>query len=332
MNRRRLGRTGLLVSELALGVSFVAAQGQEVVTRSVHAALDLGIDYFDTAPYYSAGLDEAMLGHALGGRRDGVVLATKVGYTENPDDHRSVDGLMRQLDQSLQRLRTDHVDIVQIHEADFRKWWAAERVSPEDGMSQTGMLIRDDETYDFAGAPVVEFLARARAAGKARYVGITAKDARLAARLLDVVDVDTVMVAHQFNPVLRNAAAYLFGPAAQRGLGVVIGAPLMKGWLAAPKHRWRTAPPPWMDATFERAYFDYVDLAAASGIDLGELTMRWMLGETRQHSLVFGFRDAGEIAANARAAAQPPMPGALRAAIDALGIVHPLIFQGRTAL
>ena len=80
--RRRLGRTGLSVGTLGLGVSFVAAQGQEVVTRGVQHAHDLGIDYFDTAPYYSEGEDEAMLGRALVGMRQGITLASKVGYTE----------------------------------------------------------------------------------------------------------------------------------------------------------------------------------------------------------------------------------------------------------
>jgi aryl-alcohol dehydrogenase-like predicted oxidoreductase len=332
MNRRTLGRTGLRVSELGLGVCFVAAKGQRVVTEGVRAGIDAGIDYFDTAPYYTAGMDEEMLGNALDGVRHRVTLATKVGYTEEPDDHRSVEGLMRQLDGSLARLRTDWVDVVQIHEADFRKWWVDQRVARDEGMSPTAPLIRDDESYDFASAPVVEFLQRARQAGKARFVGITAKDARLAARVVDALDVDTVMVAHQFNPVMRNAAEFLFPGTDARDIGVLVGAPLMKGWLAAPREKWRDVPPPWMDEPFRRAYFGCVAVAARSGIDLAQLTIRWMLGEMRQHSLVFGFRSTEEIAANVRAAVAGSLPASLRAEIDALGIVHPLIFQGRTTL
>ncbi len=330
--RRRLGRTGLSVGTLGLGVSFVAAQGQEVVTRGVQHAHDLGIDYFDTAPYYSEGEDEAMLGRALVGMRQGITLASKVGYTADPQDHRRVEGLTAQLDGSLLRLRTDHLDVLQIHEADFRKWWVDEPVTAEEGMSPTASLVSDDEAYDFADGPVVEFLARAVSAGKVRHVGVTGKDARRLARVVAALDIDVVMVAHQFNPVLRNAASCLLPVAAARDLGVLIGAPLMKGWLARPKRKWREAPPAWMDGPFHRAYFACVDLADEAGMDVGELTLRWMLGEPRLHALVFGFRDPAEIRANVRAASMPPLPDDLRRQVDAIGIVHPLLFQGRTAL
>lgn len=329
---RRLGRTDRHIGALGLGVSFVASQGQDVVTRGVRHAHDLGIDYFDTAPYYSQGEDEAMLGKALVGIRDGIMLASKVGYTADPQDHRRVEGLMAQLDGSLQRLRTDHLDVLQIHEADLRKWWMDEPVTLEEGMSPTASLVRDDEVYDFADAPVVAFLSRAVAAGKARHVGVTGKDARRLARIVEALDIDAVMVAHQFNPVLRNAASYLFPLAAERDLGVLVGAPLMKGWLARPKRKWREDPPAWMDAPFHRAYFACVDLADEAGMDLSELALRWMLGETRLHALVFGFRDPAEIAANVRAAAMPALPEDLRQRVDAIGIVHPLVFQGRTVL
>lgn len=321
-----------MTSELGLGVSFVASRGQDVVTEGVHAALAAGIDYFDTAPYYSAGADEAMLGHALRGMRQRVTLATKVGYIEAPDAHRNPDALMRQLNDSLRRLQTDYVDVLQIHEADFRKWWTDGPIGAEEAMIPTAPLIEDGEAYDFAHAPVMAFLARARASGKARCVGFTAKDARRAARLVESLAPDTVMIAHQFNPVLRNASALLFPVTAARETGVLVGAPLMRGWLARPKDAWRTDPPAWMDRIFQRAYVACLDIAAQSGLDLAEMSIRWMLGEKRQHALVFGFRTAGEIAANVRAASQPPLPAAVHEAIAAAGIVHPLLFQGRTTL
>jgi len=332
MRRCRLGRTGLLVSELATGLAFTAAQGEDVVDRGIRMALDSGVNYFDCAPYYSAGLDEQMLGNALRGVRDQVVLATKVGYTEYPDGHRSAAGLMRQLDESLQRLRTDHVDVVQIHEADFRKWWVEVPITAEEAMSPTAPLISDDETYDFAGAPVVRFLEDARRAGKARFAGVTGKDARQIARVVEALDVDTVMIAHQFNPVMRNAAEFLLPLTAQRDMGVLIAAPFMRGLLASPKYKWRAAPPVWADDKFLHAYFACVDIAEREGISLAELTIRWILGEQRKHTIVFGFRAAEEVAANAQAVALGPLPAALQEEIDALGIVHPLVFQGRTTL
>jgi aryl-alcohol dehydrogenase-like predicted oxidoreductase len=298
----------------------------------VRAAIDAGVNYFDTAPYYSAGLDEQTLGQALAGLRDRIILATKVGYTANPHDHRSVAGLMQQLDGSLHRLNVSHVDLIQIHEADFRKWWVDEDITVEEGSSPRGTLIRDDETYDFADAPVIQFLTKAVETGKARFVGITAKDARRAARVARALDVHTVMVAHQLNPVLRNASAFLLGQAAASDIGVLVAAPLMQGLLARPKLKWRSAPPEWMDATFFKAYFGFIDLAEKAGIGVQELTFRWLLREARLHSILFGFRSVDDIEANVTAVMRGPLPDSLQAEIDALGIVHPLIFQGRTTL
>jgi len=83
-------------------------------------------------------------------------------------------------------------------------------------MSTKAALVRDDETYDFVDAPVAEFLALAVSAGKVRYIGVTGKDARRLARIVEILGIDVVMVAHQFNPVLRNAASYLFPATTER--------------------------------------------------------------------------------------------------------------------
>lgn len=332
MNKHTLGRTGLSVSEVGIGFAFTSRQGSDLVERGVRSALASGVNYFDCAPYYSAGTDEENLGHALKGLRDDVVLSTKVGYTEHPDDHRSAAGLMRQLDGSLARLQTDWVDLIQIHEADFRKWWVNEPISAEEGMSGTARLIADDETYDFAAAPVVEFLRNARAAGKARHVGVTGKDARQLARVAQAIDVDTAMVAHQFNPVMRNAAEFLFPVTSKRGMGVVVAAPFMRGILAASREKWRSEPPAWMDEKFKHAYLGCVALAEQAGITLSELTIRWILAEPRKHAILFGFRAPEEIRANVEAVGKGPLPPDLEAEVDKLGLLHPLLFQGRTCI
>lgn len=329
---RSLGRTGIAISELSLGVSNVAPSGQNVVTRGVRTAVDAGINYFDTAPLYSDGLDEEALGIALQGIRHNVFLATKVGYTPRAMDHRSVDGLMQQLDASLRRLRADHVDTVQIHEADFRKWWTGKELTEEEGKNPRGQVIRDDESYDFSGAPVIEFLSKAQKAGKARFVGITAKDARQAARLVTVLDFDTVMIAHQLNPILRNASAYLLPVAAKRNVGVLVAAPLMQGLLARPKHKWREAPPDWMDPTFFKAYFALIDLSDRVGIGVQELAFRWLAAQDWVGSVVFGFRSSEDIASNAESVHRGPLSVDIMSELDAIGIVHPLVFQGRTTL
>ena len=332
MNTRLLGKTGQRVSELGLGTCLMAGQGQAGVTTCVATAIDLGVNYFDTAADYGHGNDETMLGVSLRGRRDRVFLATKVGCVRELGGHRRVASLLRQFEEGLVRLQTDHVDLIQLHEADQRKWWSDDPVSIEVAGDHCGPLIRDDEEYAFANAPCLEFLRRVKAAGKARFIGITGKDARRLARIVNAIEIDSMMMAHQFNPILRNAGKYLLPVTTAKNVGIVNGAAFMKGWLATPQVQWRDQPPDWMDEPFRHAYFAYLDIHARSGLPLAELTLRWLLGEPRQHSVVVGFSRIEDIRDNVAAARRGPLPADLQRAIDAIGIVHPLIYQNRTQL
>ena len=238
---------------------------------------------------------------------------------------------MEQFEGSLKRLQTDYVDIIQIHEADYLKWWTDAIPDDEDAVDW-GALIGDDTDYDFSDAPAVEFLANAKRSGKARFIGLTAKNARLLARILEAVEVDSVMTAHQFNPVFRNAVEFLFPTAQDLGVGVVIGAPLMKGWLAVPQNMWRETPPEWMDETFKASYFRFLEIQANAGVPMAELSIRWMLSEQRQQSVVVGFSNIQEVEVNISAARRGALPDELNAAIAEIGIVHPLIYQARTQI
>ena len=332
MRRRILGKTGVAVSELGLGTCFMSAQGQQGVNECVARAVDRGIDYFDTAADYGKGNDERMLGEALRGRRDKVFLATKVGCVEDPGGHRKAESLMRQFEDSLCRLQTDYVDLIQLHEADQRKWWSDDPVSTQEAVSHGGPLIRDEEDYDLMAAPCLEFLRNVKQQGKARFVGITGKDARRLARLVGAVQVDAMMVAHQYNPIYRNAARFLLPLTEAEGVGVAGGAMFMKGWLAVAKTEWRDQLPCWMDGDFHRAYFNYLDIQVSSGIALPELTLRWLLVEQRINCIVTGFSEWREIESNIDAIERGPLPADLQSEIDAIGIVHPLLYQGRSTI
>ena len=220
------------------------------------------------------------------------------------------------------------MDIIQIHEADYRKWWTDD-IPDGENVGSWSALIEDEKDYDFSNAPVVQFLAEAKRSGKARFIGLTAKNARLLGRILKVVEVDSVMTAHQFNPVFRNAVECLFPTAQDLGMGVVIGAPLMKGWLAVPQNAWWENPPDWLDETFKTSYFKFLDIHANTGIPMAELSIRWMLSEQRQQSIVVGFSNLQEVEFNMSAARRGALPDDLNAAIEEIGIVHPLIYQGR---
>ena len=122
MDYRHLGRAGVKVSPLCLGcMNFGGATEEEESIRIIDAALDAGINFLDTANVYNAGVSEEIVGKALRGKRDKVVLATKVHgrMGEGPNDRgNSRYHILQQVEASLRRLQTDHIDLYQLHRPD----------------------------------------------------------------------------------------------------------------------------------------------------------------------------------------------------------------------
>src|ERR1700688_1162524 len=124
MEYRKLGNTGLIVSEVALGTMQFGGKmnmgnlGQEETTQMVQLALDRGVNFIDTADVYSLGESETLLGNALKGIRDDIVLATKVRLPMGGNFNRSGAtrvNILREVEGSLHRLQTDYIDLYQIH-------------------------------------------------------------------------------------------------------------------------------------------------------------------------------------------------------------------------
>src|SRR5687767_9649209 len=136
MEHRTLGRTNLKVSTVALGcMSLCRGQTYPDIPESqaratVDAALDAGINFFDNAPLYGDGEAERRLGNALQGKRDRVVIATKIGT-----DTLSADEVVREVEASLARLRTDYIDLYQIH-------WARRVVPLQETIGAMEKLLR----------------------------------------------------------------------------------------------------------------------------------------------------------------------------------------------
>lgn len=145
--RRTLGKTGIEVSALGLGGFHIGKPASDAeAIRIIHAAIDAGITFMDNAWEYHDGLSEERMGQALEGRRDEVFLMTKV--CTHGRDRRVA---MQQLEQSLRRLRTDHLDLWQIHE----------------------VVYSNDPEWHFAPGGAIEALDQARREGKIRWVGFT---------------------------------------------------------------------------------------------------------------------------------------------------------------
>src|SRR5436190_7544892 len=215
MELRPFGRTGAQVSQLCLGTMMFGTWGEtdhDESIRVVHAALDGGINFIDTADVYSRGESEEIVGKALaGGRRDQVVLATKVHGSMGDDPNErgnSRHWIMKEVDNSLRRLGTDWIDLYQIH-----------RPEPETDIDETLGALTD--------------LVRA---GKVRYIGSSTFQPS------EVVEAQWVaekrgrerFVSEQppYSILVRGVEAELLPVCQRYGMGVIPWSPLAGGWLS----------------------------------------------------------------------------------------------------
>ncbi|MBD3219737.1 aldo/keto reductase, partial [bacterium] len=208
MERRRLGDTGLMVSEISFGAwqlgnqDDYAPMDDATARRLVAAALDAGIDLFDTAPNYAASNSERILGEALQGRRDEVVIVTKFGHPPQGAKDFRVDRFWDGLHDSLRRLRTDHLDVLLLH-------------NPEAAM--------------YGGTdPLWAQLATAREQGKIRHYGASLD---LAADAIACIENTGSEVLEVLFNILHQDVRRAFPLIRERGIGTIVKIPLDSGWL-----------------------------------------------------------------------------------------------------
>jgi L-galactose dehydrogenase len=228
MELRPLGATGLRVSAVGFGASPLGNEFGNVPedegTRAVHYAIDAGIDFFDVSPYYGRTLAESRLGLALNGKRHQVVLATKCGrYDTNRFDF-SARSVQSSIDESLQRLRTDYVDLFQAHDIEFGN---AQQIETE----------------------TIPALREIQRSGKARFIGITSYQLALMARIVQTTAVDTVLSYCRFNLLVRDLDDLLTPIAKAKDIGLINASPLHMGLLSESDiPAWHPAPQPVRDA------------------------------------------------------------------------------------
>jgi aryl-alcohol dehydrogenase-like predicted oxidoreductase len=213
MRYRTLGRTGIRVSPYALGAMMFGAAGNpdhDDSIRIIHKALDAGINLVDTADAYSRGESEQIVGKALKGRRDNVVLATKLHLPMGDDPNQRGNSrrwIMTAVEESLRRLQTDHIDLYQIHRPD-----------PDTDIEETLSALSD----------LIH-------SGKVRAIGSSAMPAS------DIVEAQWVAERRGLERLRTEQPAYSILnrgietevlPVAQRyGMGVLVWSPLAKGML-----------------------------------------------------------------------------------------------------
>jgi aryl-alcohol dehydrogenase-like predicted oxidoreductase len=333
MEYRTLGGSGLRVSVLTMGTmtfggtggfADVGSTGLVEARRQVDMCLDAGINLIDTADVYSAGLSEEIVGEVLDGRRDRVLLATKVRMTmgEGPNDaglsrHHVITGC----EASLRRLRTDHIDLYQVHEWD----------------GQTPL----EETLEALDLLV--------SSGKVRYVGASNYTAWQLMKALGVAERAGLprFASQQIYYSLqgREAEYELIPLAVDQGLGVLVWSPLAGGLLSGKYRRGIEAPagsrqltdwgePPVYD---QEGLYDIIEalvgIGAEHGVSAAQVALAYTLGKPAVTSLVIGARTSEQLADNL-AAASLTLAESERELLDKISsppLIYPYWHQARTA-
>ncbi|MEU0020375.1 aldo/keto reductase [Streptomyces rochei] len=310
MQYRTLGRTGVRVSTLALGAMNFGSIGrttQDEATAIVDTALEAGVNVIDTADMYGAGESEEMVGKAIAGRRDDIVLATKAGMPMGEDPNRrgsSRRWLVTELDASLRRLGVDHVDLYQIH-----RW------DPETGDEETLAALTDLQR-----------------AGKIRYFGSSTFPA------YRVVQAQWAAREHRLSRYVTEQPSYsllqrgierdVLPVSQEYGLGVLVWSPLASGWLSGAvragreiaTHRSATLPDRFDTALpANRARLDAVErlarVADEAGLTLIQLALGFVTAHPAVTAALIGPRTVDHLRAQL-AAADTVLPADVLDAID----------------
>jgi L-galactose dehydrogenase len=276
MEYRRLGNTELIVSQLGFGASPLGDVYSPLdpieTARAVHMSIDEGINFFDVSPFYGITLAEQRLGQALAGKREKVVLATKCGRYGFRDFDFSARGITNGFDSSLLRLKTDYVDLLQIHDVEF---------------SEYNRIVEES----------LPALRQIQAAGKARYIGITGYPLGMLARIVNATSIDSVMTYCRYNLIITDMDDVLTPVTKRNGVGLINASALHMGLLTdrgAPD--WHPAPPGLRDLGQQ-----VVDLARTRGFSLSAQALRFCFDHPDVASTMVGMSTRNHVAANLEA-------------------------------
>jgi aryl-alcohol dehydrogenase-like predicted oxidoreductase len=297
MEYRRVGESGLVVSELSFGAAtfggvgdFFGAWGDtgvDAARRIVDIALEAGITLFDTADVYSDGASEEVLGAALRGRRDDVLISTKAALPTGPHDWgTSRSRLLRAVDASLRRLQTDRIDLFQLHGYDAHT--PIEEVLQTLEILVTQGKLRYVGVSNFAGWQLMKSLALADAHHRPRYV------------------------AHQvyYSLAGRDYEWELMPLGVAEGVGAIVWSPLGWGRLTgrirrgAPLpersrlHATADAGPPVDDERLFAIVDVLDDIAAETGRSVPQIALNWLLARPTVSSVIVGARDERQLREN----------------------------------
>jgi D-threo-aldose 1-dehydrogenase len=316
--RRRIGRTGIEVTELGFGGNVLGnlytAVDDAAARDTVAAAYETGVRYFDTAPLYGHGLSERRLGDALRGLpRDAIVLSTKVGRLLQPHGRVpppklapaqggifaeelpfrpvfdfSYDATMRSFEDSLQRLGMNRVDILLIHDAD--EW------------SQGG---RYEEALQAVECGALRALEKLKADGLIGAFGAGVNQVEACERLMGIGPFDCFLLAGRYTLLEQGGLDTLLPRCQRDGVSIILGAPFNSGILvtgATPDARYNYLPAP---AAVKDRVARIERVCAAHGVALAAAALQFTLGHPAVATVIPGAKSRAEAEQNARWIAEP---------------------------
>lgn len=294
MKYRKLGSTGCEVSVLGFGSSpFGDVYGRaspEQLQGAVDAAVDSGVNLFDTSPYYGLTLAEERLGNTLLGKRHKVLLATKCGRYGVSEFDFSRTSIRSSVEASLRRLRTDYVDLLQAHDVEF---------------GHETQIVGE----------TIPAMRELQAEGKARFIGITGYPVKLLRRIAEASPVDTILSYCRYSLLNTDMETVLAPLAEETGVALINASPLMMGVLT------RGGAPAWHSASPELKEAGQRAVAAAEAVggDLATLALQFSVTPAFAASTLIGMATADEVKRNVDAVTRAADPNLLRTVRAAIG-------------
>jgi aryl-alcohol dehydrogenase-like predicted oxidoreductase len=304
MEKRVLGRTGREVSEIGFGAWQIGADwgdvAEDAALRTLHAAVDAGVTFFDTADVYGDGRSERLIGRLLR-EQDGLTVATKMGRrVEQVVENYTPENFRAWNDRSRENLGVETLDLVQLH------------------CPPTGLYYLP-EVFAALDAMVAE--------GRMAAYGVSVERVEEALKAIEYPNVATVQIV--FNPFRQRPAGLFFAEAERRGVGVIVRVPLASGLLSG-KYTRETAFAPDDHRTFNRhgEQFDVGETFAGVPFEVGldaveelkplvagdatlaQFALRWILMHDAVSTVIPGARNEDQARANAAAAGLAPLDAA----------------------
>ena len=299
MKTKELGKSGLALTRIGLGTWAIGgadwqfgwgSQDDRDSIATVHEALDLGINWIDTAAVYGLGHSEEIVGRAVAGRRDKLIIATKCGRLTDPGSATIVSRLKaasvrKELEASLRRLKTDYIDLYQIH-------WPDPDPDIEEGWEEIAKAVRE---------------------GKVRYAGVSNFNPEQMTRLLKIHPIASLQPPYSM--LRRDVEKEVLPFCGANGIGVICYSPMQMGLLTGAFTRERAASLPKDDVRARNALFtepalsrslamveELRPLAKKNGRSLAELAVAWVLRRAEVTAAIVGGRRPGQVAEIAAAA------------------------------